>query len=186
MVDDDDEFVHVGRRGQRRGEQSRLADMPRILLVHSDGEQLTAAADLVRPHALQTGKAGGDQCVVNHRGLHHAAHVRVIMGRLSGGRAELNGVVPVVDPFDVHGQDRFTAAAVVAGPFSERPFRFAAVGSQPALDDNLAEGRHREPGDLAGDDVHGPTHHRPGVLELGDAAGDFGARDHQQQRVVAE
>ena len=160
--------------------------MPRILLVHGDGEQLTAAADLVRPHALQAGQARGDQCVVNHRRLHHAAHVRVVVRRLAGRRPELNGIVAVVDPLDVHGQDRLAAAAVVAGPLAERAFGLAAVGRQPALDDDLAEGRHRESGDLAGHDVHGSTQHRSGVLELGDAAGDLGARDHQQQRVVAE
>src|SRR3954451_7154351 len=111
--------------------------MSGVLLVQGDSKHLASAADFVGPHSLDAGETGGDQCVVNHGGLHHAAHVGVVVWRFPWGSAELNGVVTVVNPLDVHGEDRLGATAVIAGPLPERTLGLAAVGCEPTLHDDL-------------------------------------------------
>jgi UbiD family decarboxylase len=60
------------------------------------------------------------------------------------------------------------------GPFGEWTGYYSG-SSEPVLTLDIERIYHRHnPIQL------GPTQHSSGVLELGDAAGDFGARDHQQ------
>ena len=169
-----------------RRDVAGLLGVAAIALLDGDAEEHARAADLMRPDRGHVGHAGRRDVLADQRRAGDGAIARLLFGRALRRAADHDRVVAVVDGLDVEHRLLADVAAVVAGPFAERPFQLAFARLHEAFDDHLGVGRNRQTSDRALDHLDRLAAQAAGDIQFAHAVGHFAAGYQELQRVAAD